>query len=169
MAFLLGVFTVPNGSNAVEGNIISATAYNALLADLATALSTCLLKDGTQTMTAHLPMATYKVTGLGNGTAYQDACTLAQQIGMSGIYCTAGGTVDVITLTPTIAWTSYAAGQAVMFHTAGANTTNVTLNVSGLGAKALTKNGTTALAGADLPSGSLVFAVYDGTRFVMKV
>lgn len=169
MSLLLGVYTVPEGSAAVQGNTISPTAWNAFLADLQTAISTCLLKDGTQTVTANIPMATFKLTGLGNGSSYQDSCTVAQQIGMAGIYCTAGGTADVITLTPTVAWTSYAAGQAVMFHATGANTTNVTVNVSGLGAKALTKNGTTALSGADIPSGSLVFAVYDGTRFVMKV
>ena len=169
MAFLLGVYTVPEGSAAVNGNVISPTVWNALLADLQTALTTCMLKDGSQTIAANLPMASFKITGLGSGTAYADACTVGQQLGMAGIYCTVGGTVDVITLTPTVTWTSYAAGQAVMFHTSGANTTNVTLNVSGLGAKALTKNGTTALSGADLPSGSLVFAVYDGTRFVMKV
>lgn len=169
MPLLLGVHTFPEGSAAVQGNTISPTAHNAILADLSTALSTCVLKDGSQTMTANLPMSSMKITGLGAGTAYTDACTVGQQLGMAGIYCTVGGTVDVITLTPTVAWTSYAAGQAVMFHTAGANTTNVTVNVSGLGAKALTKNGTTALSASDLPSGSLVFAVYDGTRFVMKV
>lgn len=169
MSFLLGTYTVPEGSAAVPKNTISSAVWNALLADLATALSACLLKDGSQTVTANIPMASFKLTGLGVGTAYTDSCTVGQQLGMAGIYCTVGGTVDVITLTPTVAWTSYAAGQAVMFHAAGANTTNVTLNVSGLGAKALTKNGTTALSGSDIPSGSLVVAVYDGTRFVMKV
>lgn len=169
MSFLLGVYTVPEGSQAVEGNIISPSAFNALLADLATALSAAVLKDGTQIIAANLPLAGFKVTGLGAGSTYTDALNVGQLVSMAAHYCTVGGTVDVITLTPAIAWTSYAAGQAVLFHAAGANTTNVTVNVSGLGAKALTKNGTTALSGSDIPSGSLVFAVYDGTRFVMKV
>lgn len=169
MSLLLGVYTVPEGTAAVQGNTISPTAWNAFIADLSTAISTAMLKDGTQTVTANLPMATFKITGMGNATALQDAATVANEVANTGRYCVAGGTTDVITLTPTVAWTAYAAGQAVIFHTTGANTTNVTLNVSGLGAKALTKNGTTALSGSDLPSGSLVFAVYDGTRFVMKV
>jgi len=77
---------------------------------------------------------------------------------------TVGGTADVITLTPDPAWTAYAAGQQIWWITSGANTTNVTVNVSSLGAKALTKNGTTALVANDLPSGALVGARYDGTR-----
>ena len=78
---------------------------------------------------------------------------------------TVGGTVDVITLTPTTPLAAYAAGQKLYFIASGANTTNVTVNVSGLGAKALTKNGTTALVAGDIPSGALIGIQYDGTRF----
>lgn len=44
---------------------------------VATALSTCLLKDGTQTVTANIPMANFKITGLGTPTADGDAATKA--------------------------------------------------------------------------------------------
>jgi hypothetical protein len=78
---------------------------------------------------------------------------------------TAGGTADVITLTPSVAWTSYVTGRSLAFISSGANTGAVTLNVSSLGARAVTKNGATALAAGDIPSGATVSVVYDGTQF----
>jgi hypothetical protein len=42
------------------------------------------------------------------------------------------------------------------------------VNVSGLGAKAITKNGTTALVAGDVPSGALVAIIYDGTQFQLQ-
>lgn len=61
--------------------------------------------------------------------------------------------------------TAYAAGQVFRFLAAGANTGAVTLNVNALGAKAVTKRGSTALAAGDIPAGATVNVVYDGTRF----
>lgn len=60
---------------------------------------------------------------------------------------------------------AYAAGQAFRFVAAGENTGAVTLNVNGLGAKAVTKRGATALAAGDIASGAVVNVVYDGTQF----
>lgn len=82
----------------------------------------------------------------------------------SFINCVVGGTADVITLTPTPAITAYADGQVFEFVATGTNTTNVTANVSGLGAKALTKDGSTALVAGDIVSGQAVRVRYDGTR-----
>lgn len=78
---------------------------------------------------------------------------------------TAGGTADVITLSPAEAITAYASGQRFQFIAASANTTAVTVAVSGLTAKALTWNGNTALAANDLVLGRIYEAQYDGTRF----
>jgi hypothetical protein len=44
------------GQPVVAGTVITATAFNALTADLATGLSTCVTKDGQTTVTANLPM-----------------------------------------------------------------------------------------------------------------
>ena len=76
-----------------------------------------------------------------------------------------GGTVDAITLTPAPAITAYAAGQQFTFVAAGANTGAVTVDVSGVGAKAVTKNGATALEAGDITSGAVVRLHYDGTQF----
>ena len=164
-----GVFT-PNSSGqpVVSNTLITAAVFNAFTADVATALSTCVLKDGQQTVTANIPMAGFKITGLGVGSARTDAANIGLLQDGTGVYvATVGGTADVITLTPSPAITAYVAGQSFKFIASGANTTNVTVNVSGLGAKAITKNGATALAAGDIPSGMIVWATYDGTRFVL--
>jgi hypothetical protein len=78
---------------------------------------------------------------------------------------TGGGTADVITASLTPALTAYATGQTFRFISSGANTTNVTININSLGAKAITKNGSTALAAGDIPSGAVCTITYDGIRF----
>ncbi len=58
MSFSAGVFSINSqGQPVVYLTTISETAFNALTADLATGLSTCVLKDGTQTTTAVVPFA----------------------------------------------------------------------------------------------------------------
>jgi len=162
-----GVFTVYTpGNPVVTGTTISSTVQNNTTSDFATGLSTAITKDGQTTITANIPLAGFKLTGVGLGTASTDAATLANLQAATGTYvATVGGTADVITLSPSPAATAYAAGQLFSWIASGANTTNVTVNVSGLGAKALTKNGSVALATGDIASGLMVTARYDGTRF----
>jgi hypothetical protein len=77
-----GVFSInTTGQPVVAGTTISASVFNALTADLATGLSTCVLKDGTQTITANIPMSSFKLTGLAVGTATTDSVRLSQ-VGM---------------------------------------------------------------------------------------
>jgi len=78
---------------------------------------------------------------------------------------TGGGTVDVVTITLAPTPTAYATGQRFTFISSGANTGAVTLNVNSLGAKAVKKNGTTALVAGDIPSGAIITVTYDGTNF----
>jgi hypothetical protein len=51
------------------------------------------------------------------------------------------------------------------FVATGDNTGAVTLNIDALGAKAVTRDGSVALAAGDIKSGEVVVVVYDGTRF----
>lgn len=155
------------GQPVVTGTVISSTAFNSLTADLATGLSTCITKDGQTTPTANIPMGNNKITGLASGTAATDAATLGQvQTSVSKLVASISGT-DTITgsLSPTLA--AYAAGQMFYFVAAGDNTGAVTLNLNSLGAKNVTKDGTTALVAGDIKSGEVVVVVYDGTRFQM--
>lgn len=169
MSFSNGTFTLVAGNPVVTATTISSTTHNNTMSDIATGLSTCVLKDGTQTMTGNIPMSSFKFTGLGAGTARTDAASLATIQDGTGVYvATVGGTSDAITLTASPAITAYAAGQTFRWIASGANTTSVTLAVSGLASpKAITKNGTTALAAGDIPSGMMVEATYDGTRFIL--
>jgi len=163
-----GVFQINTaGQPVVSGTVITATAFNALTADLATGLSTCLTKDGQTNPTANLPMASYKFTGLGAGSDAADSANLSQvQSTVVKLIGSVSG-ADTITGSMTPALTAYAAGQMFYCVAAGDNTGAVTLNINSLGAKNVTKNGTTALAAAEIKSGQTVAVIYDGTRFQM--
>ena len=153
------------GQPVVSGTVISSTAFNALTADLATGLSTCITKDGQTTVTANIPMANYKFTGLGAGSGAADSANLSQvQSTVVKLLASVSGT-DTITAvgSPTVA--AYAAGQMFYFVAAGDNTGAVTINIDSLGAKAVTRDGSVALAAGDIKSGEVVVIVYDGTRF----
>lgn len=79
MSFSSGTFSInSSGQPVVTGTVISSTAFNALTTDLATGLSTCVLKDGTQTITANIPMSSYKFTGLAAGSAAGDSVRYEQ-------------------------------------------------------------------------------------------
>ena len=153
------------GQPVVSGTVISSTAFNALTADLATGLSTAITKDGQTTVTANIPMSTYKFTGLGVGSAATDSANLSQvQSTVTKLLNSVSG-ADTITATASPTLAAYAAGQMFYFVAAGDNTTSVTLNIDSLGAKAVTRDGSVALAAADIKSGEVVVVVYDGTRF----
>lgn len=132
----------------------------------ATGLSTCITKDGQTTITNNLPMSSFRHTGASDAVNKQDYLTLNQAMNGTGKYASSvGGTGDIITIGFSPTFTAYTAGMQISFVASAVNTTNVTINVDGLGAKAITKNGTTALIGGDIPSGAIVLIEYDGTRF----
>ena len=77
MPFTSGTYSLPTGNPVVPGTTISSTTTNTTNSDIATALSACLLKDGTQTVTANIPMASHKFTGLSAGTTAGDSVEYA--------------------------------------------------------------------------------------------
>lgn len=161
-----GTYSLPSGNPVTTGTTISSTVQNNTMSDIAVALTQSLAKDGQTTPTANLPMGGYKHTGAAAGSARTDYATISNLQDGTGIYVsTVGGTVDAITLTPSPAITAYTAGQTFSFIASGANTGAVTVNVSGLGAKDVTVNGTSRLYAGDIPSGATVLITYDGTRF----
>jgi hypothetical protein len=66
------------------------------------------------------------------------------------------------TLTPSP--TQYVTGQVVKFKALNANTGPVTVNISGLGAKAVQRYGA-ALVGGEIKADDMVELIYDGTQF----
>ena len=160
-----GTFNINTaGQPVVTGTTITSTAFNLLTADLATGLSTALTKDGQTTPTANIPMGTFKITGLGAGTAATDAAQFGQlQAGATQIATVTG--TDTLTGTLSPALTAYATGNLFSFVAANTNTGAATINLNSLGAKNITKQGTTALIAGDIASGRVHLIEYDGTRF----
>ena len=63
---------------AVAGTIIESSKFNNVINGISTGLSTAITKDGQTTITGDIPFSGKKITGLGNGTADQDATTYVQ-------------------------------------------------------------------------------------------
>lgn len=94
-----------------------------------------------------------------------DYATVSQVQDSSLQYLTSVSGVNTITAAASVPPTAYVAGQTFRFVAPNTNSGAVTLNVNGLGAKAVTKFGLTALIAYDIQAGSVVTVVYDGTRF----
>jgi hypothetical protein len=152
------------GQPVVTGTVISSTAFNSLTSDLATGLSTAITKDGQTTVTANIPMANFKITGLGAATAAADAVRFSQLQGSTDKLLTVTGT-DTYVATASPALTAYAAGNLFSLVVPNTNTGASTINIDGLGAKAITRTGSTALVAGDMVATEVVIVVYDGTRF----
>lgn len=137
---------------AVAATTIDPTDWIALLADLVAALSASIAVDGQTTITANLPMSTFKFTGLGNGSAATDSAALGQvQSGLVG-WIASGGTVSAITATYAPAITALTDGMVLAFRATGANTsTTPTFSPNGLTARTIVKSGGVALAVNDIP------------------
>ena len=160
-----GVFQInTTGQPVVAGTVISSTAFNALTSDLATGLSTAITKDGQTTVTANIPLAAFKITGLGAATVGTDAVQYGQIQSNTDKLVTVSGT-DTLTGSVTPALTAYAAGNLFSFVVANTNTGAVTINIDGVGSKSITRTGSTALVAGDMVAGQVVLIEYDGTRF----
>lgn len=77
---------------------------------------------------------------------------------------TASGT-DTYAATPSPAIAAYALGQKFLILFTNANTGASTINLNGLGAKAIKKSVSTALASGDILAGQELWLAYDGTNF----
>jgi hypothetical protein len=111
-------------------------------------------------------MATYAHTGVGNATVRTMYAAAGQVQDGTLTYLTSVSGTDTITAIAPISMNALVVGQTFRFIAAGTNTTtSVTLNINSIGAKSITKNGATALAIGDIPSGSVVVVTYDGTQF----
>ncbi len=71
----------------VFDSVISETDMNAEMDDMATALTDSIAKDGQTDPTANLPMAGFKHTGVGTGSAAGDSANLGQIQAQAYIWC----------------------------------------------------------------------------------
>ena len=80
-------------------------------------------------------------------------------------YLTSVAGTNTITASLPAPFTAYATGQKFHFIAAATNTGAVTINIGGVGAKSVTKQGTSALVAGDLIASAAYEVVYDGTQF----
>ena len=172
-----GAFTRTNGvhtgatlwaQDRDAGTKILATRHDTHDQDLAGGINSTLEKSGSNAATGNLNIGSNRLTAVADGTAKTDAATVNQiQSNAPAYQATDTGTANahVIALSPAI--TAYASGQKVTFKSGSANTTASTLNVNGLGVKAIKKLHDQDVASGDIESGSIVTVVYDGTNFQM--
>jgi len=160
-----GTYNLPAGNPVTTGTTISSTWANSTLSDMATALTGSIASDGQTTASGNLPMGNYIHTNVGNATLRNNYASAAQVQDGSLTYLSSVSGADTITATGAVGMSAYATGQQFTFVAAGANTGAATLNINSIGAKAITKNGITALSAGDIASGSVAEVVYDGTQF----
>lgn len=148
-----------------NGIKIQATRMDNEMDGMATGLSTCMTKDGQSTPTANIPLGNFRLTGVGAAVNAGDAVNAGQiQGGLLTTY-TDTGAADAYVITPSPVLAAYASLQSFRVKIANTNlTTTPTLNVNGLGAKAIkTPAGGNPVAGA-LQAGAIVDFTYDGTN-----
>ena len=160
-----GTYTLPAGNPVTTGTTISSTWANNTLTDIASSLTASLAYDGQTAPVANLPMATYAHTGVGNATVRTMYASAGQVQDSTLQYLTSVAGTNTITATAPVSMSALAAGQIFRFVAAATNTGGVTININSIGAKAITKNGTTALTANDILINSAVQVIYDGTQF----
>jgi len=164
-----GTATPPAGNPVVAGTTINTTWGNNTVNDIYNELSNSIAKDGQTVVTANLPMAGYRLTGVGDALAMTQNPSMKQVQNDAASYVTTiGGTGDAITLTPTFATTAYTAGLRLTFVAAASNTGATTVNVNSLGVKSVTNADGTALAASQITSGDLVTVRYTGSAFILE-
>ena len=160
-----GTYTLPAGNPVTTGTTISSTWANNTLNDIASGLTTSLAYDGQTAPVANLPMATYAHTNVGNATVRTMYAAAGQvQDGTFQFLTSVAGT-NTVTGIAALSMSALAAGQTFRFVAAATNTSAVTLNINSIGAKAITKNGATALTANDIVANAVVEVIYDGTQF----
>lgn len=155
-----GTYTWPAGSfnPAVSGASATPGDWNTGRTDLETAVSASIANDGQTTITANLPMATFKHTGVGNASARTDYAAAGQITDGVITYAIDTGAADAYAIAPTVVVDAYRVGQSFQFKVINANlTATPTLAVSSLATPGVIKwpNGTALVAG-DLPASALV-------------
>jgi hypothetical protein len=117
----------------------------------ATGLSTCITKDGQTTITANLPMANFRHTGVGNAASRTDYAAFGQVQDGKAAWVDGGGTADAITAAYSIPITALVDGQLCYVRATAANaTTTPTFSPNGLTARTIVKNGGQALVAGDI-------------------
>lgn len=170
MPYNSGIYSPPSNSwnPAVQGTEIDPNDWASTLSDISSALSTAVLKDGTQTITANLPLSGFKFTGvnltsgLSSRSEFASGGVLQDNIPQDAGLTAGSSTVYTATLVPAIVgYTDKACYRWQYDEACGASPT---INLNSLGAKKIYKNvGGTAvqLAANDVPTNFIGIHRYD--------
>ena len=146
---------------------IEAVQHDAAEQDIASALSSVLKRDGGNTASADIPMGGNKLTGLGSGSAAGDSVPLGQAARQVEAYVNDTGAADAYVAAPSPAWTAYANGNFLRLKISNTNTGAATLDVSGLGAKAINGPHGNALGPGALVADRIYDLVFIGSDFTL--
>lgn len=89
---------------------------------------------------------------------------LQEATGVNQYYAVATGAASAYAVTYSPAVSAYVVGLVIQFKANHTNTGATTVDVNGLGAKTIQRNGS-ALTASSITSGAYVKAIYDGTQF----
>src|SRR5690242_6943314 len=165
-----GIYGPPAGTTATPNTPIESAKYNAYVADNAEAMTNSINVNGTAPWQANQPMAGFKFTNQGSGTATTDSANLGQvQSDLVAHAMAVGGTGDAITAAFMPAITAYTSRMRFRFTATTTNTVaNPTVNVDGLGAKTIKKLGGIPLAAGDIAgAGHVCECLYNGTDVIL--
>lgn len=159
-------------SVAVPNTTVQSSPYNLQEDDTVDSLNAMVQLTGLKTMTGNLPFGGFKATGLGDGTAAQDAATTKQvQTSVVQHSTAVAGTADAIQVTLSPVSTTLTTNEIIRWKSGGANTvTGPTLSKDGGSTNKTIKKGTSvALAVGDTgASGYECEATYNGTDWILK-
>jgi hypothetical protein len=134
--------------------------------DIRDELTNSIDKDGQTVWTGDMDGGDRKITNYGQTSvpnARDDVPFLGQLQDQTGVYVAASGT-DAIGISPVPALDALDDGNTCVIKAAADNTGAVTLNVSGLGAKSVTKAGSTALDSGDLKAGGIYALTFNSAN-----
>lgn len=171
-----GVFTRGNGVNTGadtwtqdkgDGTKILASLHDTHDEDLADGVNNCLTKDGQNSPTGNLPMATFKHTGVGDASAVTHYASAGQVLESKLIWAgTSGGAANAYTLTLPIAPTfPYLTGTLYRFVANHNSSGACTVNINSLGAEDM-KDYFGVMGTGSIKTGDIVEILYNGTDFI---
>lgn len=142
---------------------ISASRMDQQFDDARVGLENTITRDGQNSPSANLPMGGYAHTGVADGTARNQYASVGQVQDSDNVYAAGAGTVDAITasFSPTI--TALVDGMSLIVRASGKNTSHTpTLNINGIGAKTITRQGGKKLCPGDITGADHnLIVVYD--------
>ena len=159
MSYSSGVFIINTaGQPVVTGTTITSTAFNLLIADLATGLSTAMLKDGTQTATAGIGFypGTVSLPGIYLGS---DTATGLYRIGLNNTGYSINGT-KLLDLSNALVGITGALTVSTTLNVTGATTLSAALTYGGITlSNAVTGTGNMVLSASPTLTGTLTAAI----------